>query len=464
MKKFDFKSMVVGIITGSLLFGGIVGANTLITGKIYLSTHSITVDGKAYTADNPLLNYEGTTYVPLREFATITGSTVNYKDGNITIKKPTGTTTSTTPSTNTGTSTGTTSSTTSLNGQKITMDVGDTDSFYVDLKAANAKSATITVTSGTAYAKVSKTSLTASGLVTVTGQKEGSAIIKVTYSTGKSDVITVKVEGSDEIEIKTGKTYEIEIDLDEYDADKAELSITSGSSYITLAKTSVTSNSKVKVTGKKAGEATVKVKYDSGDTVYYDFIVSKGSSSASDEIKVEVAKNSKFIYYVDLDEYDADEAEVYLYDDDSCLSVTLGSSSKVTSSKTTTSSKTLTIEGKSTGSGEVEIEFDTGDILTIYVDVVSKSNFDYDYYYDESEYDFKIDLGDWDELSIDPDDYDAYWATISVIAGHSNITVGKTYIDEETDIDIDGDYEGEAIIQVTYSTGDIEYYYVEVID
>ncbi|MBE5813442.1 MAG: hypothetical protein E7314_07370 [Clostridiales bacterium] len=463
MKKFDFKSMLVGIITGSLLFGGIVGANTLITGKIYLSSHAINVDGKAYKAENPLLNYEGTTYVPLREFGTITGSTVSFKDGTITVKRPTGTTT-TNPSTNTGTSTGTTSSTTSLNGTKITIEEGDTDSFYVDLKAANAKSATVTITSGTAYAKLSKTSLTASGLVTVTGQKEGSAIIKVTYSTGKSDVITVKVEGTDEIEIDVGDYEYIEIDLDEYDADEAELSITSGSTYIKLDKTKVTSDTDVKVTGKKAGEATVKVKYDSGDTVYYDFIVT-GSSSASDEIKVELAKNSKFIYYIDLDEYDADEADIYLDDDaEECLGVTLGSSTKVTSSKTTTSSKTLTIEGKATGSGEIEIEFDTGDILTISVDVMSKTKFDFDYYYDESEYDFEIDKGDWDTLEIDPDDYDADWATISVIAGHNCITAYETFVDEETEVDIDGDAVGDAVIQVTYSTRDIEYYYVEVVD
>ena len=460
MKKFDFKSMFVGIITGSLLLGGIAGANTLITGKIYLSTHAINVDGKAYTAENPLLNYEGTTYVPLREFGTITGSTVSYKDGTITVNRPTSTSTSTSTSTNTSTGS---SSTTSLNGKKIDIDVGDTDSFYVDLSAANAKSATIAVTSGTAYAKVSKTSLTASGLVTVTAQKEGSAIIKVTYSTGKSDVITVNVKGSDEIKLSVGKTYEIEIDLDDYDADKATLSISSGSGNIALAKTSVTSNSKVKVTGKKAGEATVKVKYDTGDTEYYDFIVSKGSSSSSDdELEVEVVKNSEFVYYIDLDEYDADEAEVSVYDDDSCLTVTLGTSTKVTSSKTTTSSKALTIVGKATGSGEVEIEFDSGDIFTIYVDVVSKSNFDFDEYYDESEDDFEIEVGDWDELEIDLDDYDADWATISVIAGHNYITVNPTYTSKDAYIDIDAEDEGEAVIQVTYSTGDIEYYYVEV--
>lgn len=458
MKKFDFKSMLVGIITGSLLFGGIVGANTLITGKIYLSSHAINVDGKAYTAENPLLNYEGTTYVPLREFATITGSTVNYKDGTITIKKPAGTTTSTGTSTNTGTSTGTSSSATSLNGKKITIDKGDTDSFYVDLKAANAKSATVAVTSGTAYAKISKTSLTASGLITVTGQKEGSAIIKVTYSTGKSDVITVKVEGSDEIELEVGKYDYIDVDLDEYDADKATLSITSGSSYITLAKKSVTSNTEVKVTGKKAGSATVKVAYDSGDTFYYDFIVSKGSSSASDELDVEIDEYSKFIYYIDLDEYDADSADIVVSGDKSSISVNKTS---------TSSSRTLIITAKEEGEAEVEIEFyddddDYIDSFIIYVDVLEENDFDLDDYYEDSEKDFEIEEDDWDELTLDPDDYDADWATISIISGYDYITVNKTYIDEETTIDIDGKDDGDAVIQVTYSTGDVEYYYVEV--
>lgn len=466
-KSFDFKSLFVGIITGSLLFGGIVGASTLITDNVYLNKYAVTVDGKSYTPTAPLLNYAGTTYVPLREFGTITGSNVSFSNNTIVVKNPTASSSTTTPSTgNTSTGSTSTSTTTSLNGKKITMDAGDTDSFYVDLTAANAKSATITITSGSAYASVSKTSLTTSGLITVTGKKEGSAIIKVTYSTGKSDVISVTVGGSDEIKLDVGDYEYIEIDLDEYDADKATLSITSGSGNIKLAKTTVESSTDVKVTGLKAGEATVKVKYDSGDTVYYDFVVSKGSSSNSDsdEIEIEIVKSNEFVYYVDLEEFDADKATIYVDDEDECLTVTLGSSTKVTSSKSTTSSKTLTIAGKATGSGEVEIEFDTGDIFTIYVDVVSKTNFDFDDYYDNAEDEFEIEKDDWDEFTIDPDDYDADWATISVIAGYNYITVSDTYIDKKTDIEIDGDDDGDAVICVTYSTGDVEYYYVEVVD
>ena len=50
MKKIvDFKSMLIGVITGSLLFGGIVGAKTLITDNVYLNTYPVTVDGNAYS-------------------------------------------------------------------------------------------------------------------------------------------------------------------------------------------------------------------------------------------------------------------------------------------------------------------------------------------------------------------------------------------------------------------------------
>ena len=459
MKKlFDFKSLCIGIVTGSLLFGGIVGASTLITDNVYLNKYAVTVDGKDYTPTAPLLNYAGTTYVPLREFGTITGANVSFSNNTIVVKKPTAATS--TPSAGTTTpSTGATT-TSKLNGTKMEIDVGSKDSFYVDLNAYGSKSASISISSGTSYISLAKKSLTASGLVEVNGLKAGSATIKVAYNNGYTDVISVTVEGNDVIEIDSGDYDYIEIDLEEYDADKATLSISSGKDYISLGKTEVTKSTDVKVTGKKAGEATVKVKYDSGDTVYFDIVVNKSSSSASDdEIEVDIdCFDGKFVYYIDLDEWDADEAEISVDDDDDCIKV----------NKTTfTSNGTLTITGLDEGEAEVEIEFydedgDDIDSFIIYVNVLDDSDFDPDDYDFEDE--LEIDLDDYDEITVDPDDYDADWATISIITGTDYTSVSKTYVTAEKDIEIDGDDEGEAIIQITYSTGDVEYYYIEVVD
>lgn len=452
MKKFDIKSMFVGIITGSLLFGGIVGASTLITDNVYLNKYGVTVDGKAYTPTLPILNYAGSTYVPLKEFGTITGASVTFKDNTIVVTKPT-TSQTTTPST------GTTTSTSKLNGTKIKMEEGDKDSFYVDLAAYGSKSATISISSGTSYVSLSKTSITASSLINVTAKKAGTATIKVVYNNGYTDIVTVTVEGPEEIEIDVGDYDYIEVDLDEYDADKATLSITSGSGNITLAKTEVTKSTDVKVTGKKAGEATVKVKYDSGDTEYYDFIVKKSSGSSSssdDEIDVEIDyDNGKFVYYIDLDEYDADEAEIFVDDDDDCIKV---------NKESFTSNGALIITGLDEGEAVIEVEFDSDDIFTINVTVIDSDDVDLDYYEDECEDYIEIDVDDYEELTLDPDDYDADWATISIISGTDYITVSKTSITSEKDIKITGKDEGDSIIQVTYSTGDIEYYYIEVID
>lgn len=459
MKKIDFKSMFIGAITGSLLFSGIVGASTLITDNIYLNSYAVTVDGKAYTPSNPLLNYAGTTYVPLREFGTMTGSTVSFANKTISIKKPTTTSTNSSSNTSTNTGTSTKPSTSALNGKKITLDATKSDSFYVDLNAYSSKSASVAVTSGTAYASVSKSSLTSSSLITVTGKKEGSAIITVTYNNGYKDYVYITVNGNKDIEIVSGKSDYIKVDLEDHDADKATLSISSGSSYITLGKTEVTKSTDVKVTGKKAGEATVKVKYDSGDTEYYNIIVTKSSSASDEEISVEIdSDNGKFVYYVDLDEYDAKTAELYITDKDDCIS---------TSKTKFTRSGALTITGVDDGKAEVEIEFydeddDYIDSFIINLDILKTKDFDFDDY--DYEDDFEIEYNDYKELTIDPDYYDADWATLSIITGTDYISLNKTSITKEADIEIDGDDDGEAIIQVTYSTGDIEYYYVEVVD
>ena len=53
---------------------------------------------------------------------------------------------------------------------------------------------------------------------------------------------------------------------------------------------------------------------------------------------------------------------------------------------------------------------------------------------------------------------------ISIITGTDYASVSKTSTTSEKDIKITGKDEGEVIIQITYSTGDIEYYYAEILD
>lgn len=465
MKKlFDIKSMFIGIVTGSLLFGGIVGASTLITDNVYLNKYAVTVDGKDYAPTLPLLNYGGSTYVPLKEFGNITGASVTFSNNTIVVKKPsstnsTGNTTTTTPTTGNTTTKPTTSA---LANKKITLNTNSTDSFYVDLTAYGSKSANISVSTGIPYITLSKNSVTSSSTVTVTGKKSGEAIIAVNYNNGYTDYITIIVNGTEELEVGVKKTEYINIDLSKYDADKATLTIEDGSKNITLGSTKVTKSGKVKITGKKAGEAIIKVSYDSGDIIRYNVTVGKSSSSSSsDSLDIEIAKGNKFVYYVDLDEWDAKSAKISVEDDDYAD----------TSKKSFTRSGKFTISALDEGETEIEIEFydeddDYLDSFFINCSVIAKKDFDLDYYYDEcdDDYYYVIDEKNEDKIKIDLDDFDADWATLSILYGNDHISLKSNYVSTDTDVLVYGDNKGDAVIQITYSTGDIEYYYIEIDD
>ena len=49
------------------------------------SSGTVTVNGKTYNADMPVLNYQGRTYLALRELGTVTGNEVDFVDNNIII-------------------------------------------------------------------------------------------------------------------------------------------------------------------------------------------------------------------------------------------------------------------------------------------------------------------------------------------------------------------------------------------
>jgi hypothetical protein len=69
------------------------------------------------------------------------------------------------------------------------------------------------------------------------------------------------------LEIIKGENKNVYIDLDDYDADSATIKITSGSTYIGINKTSMSSSGNLKITGKKIGNGTIKITFDTGDTV-----------------------------------------------------------------------------------------------------------------------------------------------------------------------------------------------------
>ena len=127
--------------------------------------------------------------------------------------------------------------------------------------------------------------------VNIVGLQNGTSYITLNFNDGTSSEIYVKVgkvssssnyeDDEDDITIKKGSYKNIYIDLDEYDASRATVSVTRGSSYITLGKTSFTTSGYLKVTAKYNGDSTIKVKYNSGEEVYYYITVSNTSSSSN---------------------------------------------------------------------------------------------------------------------------------------------------------------------------------------
>ena len=78
------KGFILGFISASLLATGIAIASEMLT-EVYTSNFPIKINGKAYTAEMPVLNYQGRTYLALREFGTATGNTIDFKDNTIII-------------------------------------------------------------------------------------------------------------------------------------------------------------------------------------------------------------------------------------------------------------------------------------------------------------------------------------------------------------------------------------------
>jgi len=154
----------------------------------------------------------------------------------------------------------------------IEMEVGDTHKIYIDLDDYDADSAKVTYDSD--YVKVSKTSFTNDGYLTITAKDEGETTVKIKYDSGDTEYYYIEIEDDDvnhnydEIEVEEDEYEYLYIDLEDYDATSAEL--TYNSSYIKLSKTELTESGKVKVTGKNEGYTSIKIKFNTGDVVYVD--------------------------------------------------------------------------------------------------------------------------------------------------------------------------------------------------
>ena len=65
-------------------FGAMSYANSKVE-EVYTSSFPILINGENYTPEMPVLNYEGRTYLALREFGTVTGNEIDFKDNTIII-------------------------------------------------------------------------------------------------------------------------------------------------------------------------------------------------------------------------------------------------------------------------------------------------------------------------------------------------------------------------------------------
>lgn len=81
--KEKLKFLIIGFVV-CFAFGGIVyGASQVL--DVYYSEFPITIDGYDYSPTMPVLNYQGRTYLALREFGNATGTNVDFVDNTITI-------------------------------------------------------------------------------------------------------------------------------------------------------------------------------------------------------------------------------------------------------------------------------------------------------------------------------------------------------------------------------------------
>ena len=79
------KKVFISFFIAFTMFSTIVYAGNLVK-KVYFSPYPILIDGKGYSSEMPILQYQERTYVALREFSEMVDANVDFKDGVIIIE------------------------------------------------------------------------------------------------------------------------------------------------------------------------------------------------------------------------------------------------------------------------------------------------------------------------------------------------------------------------------------------
>ena len=85
------KKIAIGIVIGAVLATAIPAAAEEVTKKVTATVRndfSVEVDGKKANLERSPLAYDGSSYLPVREVATLLGKDVDFKDGVIKLNTP----------------------------------------------------------------------------------------------------------------------------------------------------------------------------------------------------------------------------------------------------------------------------------------------------------------------------------------------------------------------------------------
>lgn len=329
---------------------------------------------------------------------------------------------------------------------------GNYKNIYIDLKEFDATRATISYNSS--YVTVNKTTFTASGYLKVTGKSLGGSTLKVKYNSGDTETYYIDVVSSssnyynndEEIYLDdVDDTASYYIDLDDYDANSAR--ITYDDDYIEVNKTYFSNSGTLKIIGIEEGTSEIKIKYDSGDTVYLTVYCGEDyDSSNRDEEDFIVSLNGTASYYIDLDDYWADKA-----------SVTYNSTYVSVSKTSFTSNGTLKITAKKKGTSVVKVKYDSGD--TVYLNIKCGNYSNKDPYV--SKEDISLRKGGTATFYVYLESSDK--ATLSV-DDTKIVSVSKSSLTTDSSITVTGKKIGNTRIKVKFDNGSSEYVYVEVTD
>ena len=159
--------------------------------------------------------------------------------------------------------------------EDVYLEESEVYSYYVDLEDYSADKASISYNSS--YVSINKSTFYSSGYLNITAKRDGTSVVKVVYDSGVTEYLNVYCGDSnsnankssvsvDSIEVEKGESLYFYVYLGDR-ADSATLSLDT-SSYASLSTTSVTSSSRVKITGKYVGDCELKVKFDDGTRIY----------------------------------------------------------------------------------------------------------------------------------------------------------------------------------------------------